>query len=83
MWRGLQLLLLNLATEEDAMDTDCEVVLLMGAYLVYLLMKENGQRRRRVRVTPYLMERNSKGRYNTTVSISATKKTSVLFVYTQ
>lgn len=52
------------------MDVNDEFVLLFGSIFIYLILKKriNNRRYRRFRVHPYLMERNTKGRFKTAVS---------------
>lgn len=54
----------------DAMDDDdVEVIIVLGLFLAFLLaQKAKNKRFRSMRVHPYLMDRNSKGRYQTDVS---------------
>lgn len=54
----------------DQFEEDLDILLIAGsAIIVLLLLLANKRRDRRMRVHPYLQERNTKGRFNTAVNI--------------
>lgn len=56
----------------DQFEEDSDILLIAGSAVIVLLLllaNANKRRDRRMRVHPYLRERNTKGRFNTAVNI--------------